>query len=149
MLSFYKSEKSEGSSSIVFILIVDEVDVQNNLFHISSIFSKILLGSAYFSTSSHSNLPRTGNIKIVNTVTIIPITAYLIVLIAGLIFSSFPPDNIKSRPHHKINKIENIQANKTKIDIVNNTKSQNSILSQNSHTHVSIAYAVSITIKLC
>jgi len=72
-------------------------------------------------------------------VTIIPITAYLIVFIAGLIFSSLPPDNIKRRPHHNINNIEKIQANKTKIEIVNNTKSQNSILFQNSHTQVSIA----------
>jgi len=82
----------------------------------------------------------------VNTVTIIPITAYLIVFIAGFILSSLPPERIKSNPHHKINNIENIQADKTNIEIASNTKSQNSILSQSIDAQVSIAYAVSIII---
>jgi hypothetical protein len=45
-----------------------------------------------------------------------------------------------------MNNIENIHANRTNIEIVNNTKSQNSIFSQNIEVHVSIAYAVSIII---
>jgi hypothetical protein len=51
------------------------------------------------------------------------------VLIAGFILSSFHHDNISKRPHHKIKTTEKIQAANTKIDIVNKTKSQKSILS--------------------
>jgi hypothetical protein len=94
------------------------------LFQISSIFSKILLGSAYFSTSSHNNLPNIGNINIVNTVIIIPITAYLIVLIAGFILSSFPHERIRSKPHHNINTIEKTPEDRTNKEIDSNIKSQ-------------------------
>ena len=76
---FYKSEKSAGKSSRELggdtQREVFEVCHQNILSHISSIFSKILCGRAYLSTSSHNNLPKTGNIKIVKTVTTTPITA--------------------------------------------------------------------------
>ena len=75
----YKSEKSAGKSSRELGEGVprEELELchQNILSHISSIFSKILCGRAYLSTSSHNNLPKTGNIKIVNTVTTTPITA--------------------------------------------------------------------------
>jgi len=57
----------------------------------------------------------------------IPIIAYLIVLIAGFILSSFPPERISKSPHHKMKTTEKIQANKTKSEIANNMKSQNSI----------------------
>jgi hypothetical protein len=65
----------------------------------------------------------------VNTVTTIPITAYLIVLIAGFILSSFPPDNMSKRPHHNIKTIEKIQAAKTNMDIASKTNSQKSSFS--------------------
>ncbi|MDP2396664.1 MAG: hypothetical protein Q8S84_06415 [bacterium] len=107
------------------------LEVQNILSHISSIFSKILLGSAYFSTSNHNNLHNIGKIKIVNTVTTIPITAYLIVLIAGFIFSSLPPDNIKSNHPHNIKTIEKTPENKTNNEIANKIKSQNPIVDPN------------------
>jgi hypothetical protein len=105
--------------------------VPNILFQISSIFWKILLGSAYFSTSSPSNLQNIGKRKIVSTVIITQIIAYLIVFIAGLILSSFPQDKISKTPHHSMNTIENTPAIKTKIEIASKTKSQNSIAFQN------------------
>jgi len=101
------------------------------LFQISCIFSKILFGSAYLSTSSPNNLPNIGKTKIVNTVTTIPITANLIVFIAGLILSSFHPERIKSKPHHKINTIDNIPEASTNKEIHNKTKSQKSIVGHN------------------
>jgi len=61
---------------------------------------------------------------------IIPTIAYLIVFIAGFILSSFPPDKISNKPHHKINIIEKIQAAKTKREIQRSIKSPNSICSQ-------------------
>jgi len=87
------------------------------------------------STSSHNNLPNIGKTKIVNTVITIPITAYLIVLIAGLILSSLPPDKIKSKPHHNIKTIEKIHEANTNNEIANKTKSQNSILGQRIEVH--------------
>jgi len=65
--------------------------------------------------------------NIVKTVTTTPITAYLIVLIAGLILSSFPPERIRSRPHHSIKRIESRPAAKTKREIARRTNSQKSI----------------------
>ncbi|MDR2411050.1 MAG: hypothetical protein LBD88_00060 [Candidatus Peribacteria bacterium] len=112
---------------------------QNILVQISSIFSKILLGSAYFSTSSHNNLQRIGKTNIVNTVITIQITAYLIVFIAGFILSSFHQDNIKSKPPHNINIMENIEAAKTKIEIASKIKSQNSIALQKTEVEVPTA----------
>lgn len=51
------------------------------------------------------------------------------VLIAGLILSSFPPERIKSNPPHKMNTIEKTPANNTKSEIASNTNSQNSKVS--------------------
>jgi hypothetical protein len=79
--------------------------------------------------------------------------AYLIVLIAGLILSSFPPERIRSKPHHRINTIDKIPANKTNREIDNNTKSQNVIVSANNglllvaEAVVVNAYVVLIIIK--
>jgi hypothetical protein len=101
------------------------------LFQICSIFSKILVGFAYFSTSIHSNFPRIGNKNIEATVIINQKIAYLIVLIAGLILSSFHPDNIRSNPQYNTKTIDNIPAVSTKIEITSKTKSQNSILFAN------------------
>jgi hypothetical protein len=117
------------------------------LFQISSIFSNILFGSAYFSTSSHNNLQSIGKTNIVRTVTTIPITAYLIVLIAGLILSSFHQDNISNNPPHKINTIENIQEAKTNNEIANKIKSPKVIVGQNIVPPSFNAYTVSIIIK--
>jgi hypothetical protein len=148
-LIFYKSEKSEGILSMLSIFpskVLDEL-LPNILFQISSIFSNILFGSAYFSTSSHNNLHKIGKIKIVRTVTTIPITAYLIVFIAGLILSSFPHDKIKSNPHHKINIIEKIHEAKTNNEIHNKMKSPKAIVGQNTEPPSLNAYTVSIIIK--
>jgi len=122
---FYKSEKSEGKESILSIdQFIVVVEFQKTLFQISSIFWNILLGAAYFSTSNHNSLPNIGKRKIVNTVTTIPITAYLIVFIAGLILSSLPPDKINNNPPHSINTIENTPDANTNIDIASKIKSQ-------------------------
>jgi hypothetical protein len=80
----------------------------------------------------------------VSTVTIIPITAYLIVLIAGLIFSSFHPERIKRSHHHKIKTIDRTQDAKTNKEIASNTNSPNSICSVRIQEFCSIAYATSI-----
>jgi hypothetical protein len=124
------------------------VSFQNTLFHISSIFSKILLGFAYCSTSNHNNLHKIGNTKIVKTVITTPITAYLIVLIAGFIFSSFHHDKINNNHPHKIKTIENIHANNTNNDIAKRTKSQNVKLGQKIETFSPAAKVVLINIKL-
>jgi hypothetical protein len=130
---FYKSEKSEGKSSILSISTSNVAldSFQKILFPISSIFSKILSGLAYFSTSSHNSFHNIGKTKIVNTVITIPITAYLIVFIAGLIFSSFPHDKINSKPHQRINTIDNIHETKTNHEIANKIKSQKLIFASN------------------
>lgn len=146
---YYKSEKSDGILSMLSAFqskLLDEL-LPNTLFQISSIFSNILFGSAYFSTSSHNNLHKIGKRKIVSTVTTIPITAYLMVLIAGLILSSFHHDKIKSKPHHRINIIEKIQEAKTNNEIPSKMKSPNSIAGQNIEFQASKAYVVSIIIK--
>jgi len=100
-------------------------EVQNILSQILSIVSNIRAGCAYLSTSSHKSLHNIVKRNIESTVTMIPITAYLIVLIAGLIFSSFPPESIKSNPHHKIKTMDKTPAANTKIDISKRKKSQN------------------------
>ena len=124
----YKSEKSSGKSSVKSHEDDEDVElVPNILFPISSIFSKILFGCAYLSTSSPSSLPSMGKRNIVSTVTITPIMAYLIVLIAGLILSSFPPERIRRRPHQRINSIESTQAARTKSDIARSINSPKSI----------------------
>jgi len=83
----------------------------------------------------------------VNTVITIPITANLIVFIAGLILSSFHHDNINNKPHRKIKTIDSIPEAKTKSEIASNIKSQNSIAGQKtlvcSHQN---AFTTSITI---
>jgi hypothetical protein len=109
----------------------EDEEVQKTLFQISSIFSNILAGLAYFSTSIPNNFQKIGNKKIEATVIINHKTAYLIVFIAGLILSSFHQDKINSKPQYNIKTIDNIQETKTKIEITNNTKSQNSILLEN------------------
>ena len=114
-------------------------DVQNIISQISSILSNIRAGCAYFSTSSHSNLQSIGNKNIDNTVTIIPITAYLIVFIAGLIFSSFPPERINNSPHHKIKTIESTQAASTKREIKSKKKSQKVMFSANKPPNLDIS----------
>jgi len=132
---YYKSEKSAGKSSRdcgCDVLYCDDEDHhQKILSQISSIFSKILCGFAYFSTSNQRSLPNTGNKKIVRTVTTTHMTAKRIVFIAGLILSSFPPERIKSSPHHKINIIERSQAANTNNDIARSTNSQKSIWASN------------------
>lgn len=70
-----------------------------------------------------------GKRKIVRTVTTIPITAYLIVLIAGFILSSFPQESISKSHHQSIKTTEKIQAAKTNIDIASKTNSQKSSFS--------------------
>jgi hypothetical protein len=60
-------------------------------------------------------------------VTTTPITAYLIVLMAGLILSSFPPERIRSNHPQRINKIDRTPAARTKNDIVRSTKFPKSI----------------------
>lgn len=139
----YKSEKSLGNQSeVLFIDGLDEDVVhQNTLFHISSIFSNILWGFAYLSTSNPSKEPKIGNKNIVKTVTTIPITAYLIVLIAGFILSSFQPDKTSKSHHHNINIIDNTHASNTNIEIANNMKSQNDIVEFKILSHEVTAYA--------
>ncbi len=147
---FYKSEKSVGKLSIPSIdesKLLDEV-LPNILFQISSIFSNILFGSAYFSTSNHKSLHKIGKRNIVRTVTTIPITAYLIVLIAGLILSSFLPAKINNNPHHKIKTIENIQEAKTNNEIANNINSPLFIVGQKIALLWFKAYVVSIIINI-
>jgi len=97
------------------------------VFPISSIFSKILFGCAYFSTSRPRSLPNIGNKKIVRTVTTTQMIAYLIVLIAGLILSSFPPESIRSKPHQSMKRIERSPAVRTKRDIARSINSPKSI----------------------
>jgi len=132
---YYKSEKSAGKSSrdsgCDVLYCVELPPHQNILSQISSIFSKILCGFAYFSTSKPRSLPNTGNKKIVRTVTTTHITANRIVLIAGLILSSFPPESIKSKPHHKMKIIERSQAANTNNEIAKRTNSQKSIWASN------------------
>ena len=94
--------------------------------------SKILVGLAYFSTSIQRSFHKIGKRKIEATVIINQKIAYLIVLIAGFILSSFHHERIKSNPQYNTNTIDNIQAVRTKTEITNNTKSQNSILLENS-----------------
>jgi hypothetical protein len=136
---FYKFEKSVGRLSKFFGLPVGiqgfDEEFQNILFHILSILLKIAVGLAYFLTSNHKSLPNIGKTNIVKTVTTIPITANLIVLIAGLILSSFHHDNIRSSHHQRIKTIEKIQETNTNHDIANNIKSQNSILGHNILVH--------------
>jgi len=129
LILFYRSEKSSGKSSVKS----DDDDeddhplvVPNILFHICSIFSKILFGCAYFSTSNPRSLPRIGNKNIVRTVTITPIMAYLMVFIAGFILSSFPPERIKRSPHQSIKSIESTHAASTKRDIARSMNSPKS-----------------------
>lgn len=130
---FYRSEKSghnvSGSSKFIHEFLISFQP--KILFQISSIFSKILSGLAYLFTSKPNNLHKIGKRNIDNTVIITQMIAYLIVLIAGLILSSFPPDNINSNPHHKMNTIDNTHANKTNNEIASKIKSQNAIDSQN------------------
>lgn len=125
---YYKSEKSEGKSLVELEeSIIDHLELPKIVFQISSIFSKILSGFAYCSTLSQSKFHNTGNKNIVSTVTTIQITAYRIVFIAGLIFSSLPPDKISNKPHHKINTIEKTHANNTNNEIANRIKSPKAI----------------------
>jgi hypothetical protein len=132
MGAFYKSEKSGHKTSISsYLLLLTFISShQNILFQISSIFSKILSGFAYLFTSKPNNLPSIGNKNIDSTVIITPIIAYLIVLIAGLILSSFPPESINNNPPHNIKTIDSIHANNTKSDIANRIKSPKAIDSQ-------------------
>jgi len=118
------------------------------LLPIFSILANILEGSAYCFTSIHNNHPRSGKTNIETTVMIIPIIAYLIVLIAGLILSSFQPERIRSNPHHNIKRIESIPATKTKIEIIVRIKSPGSIFGPNNGlTSVLIAaFAISYII---
>jgi hypothetical protein len=130
---FYKSEKSgpSGSKLLMSCQITEISSHSNILFQICSIFSNILSGFAYLLTSKPNSLPSIGNRNIDTTVIITPIIAYLIVLIAGFILSSLPPDNISNSPHHRIKTIDNIHAKRTNSEIDNSIKSQNSIASQN------------------
>lgn len=153
---FYKSEKSEGrvSTSLIFhsTSIFQADFVQNILSHKTLISLKILSGEEYFVTSKPKSHAIFGNTNIDKTITQSQIRAYLIELIAGLILSSFQPDNISKTHPHKIYNIENIQANKTIIEIANNKKSQISILELNNVQEVEdqladIAKAVSTNIK--
>ena len=63
------------------------------------------------------------------------------VLIAGLIFSSFPHESIKRSPPHRINIIESIHAVKTKRDIRRRKKSQKVRFSENipPNLHISLS----------
>jgi len=127
---FYKSEKSEGivSRSSIELFKVFDHQFQKIVLPNCSIFSNIFCGSAYFLTSNQSSFPNIGKTNIVKTVTTIPIIAYLIVFRAGTDLSSFHHDSISNIHHHNIKRIDRIPETNTNIEIVNNTKSQNSIL---------------------
>jgi hypothetical protein len=116
------------------------------LFQICSIFSNILSGLAYLLTSKPNNLPNIGKRNIDTTVIITPIIAYLIVLIAGFILSSLPPDNISNNPHHKMKTIDSIHAKSTNNEIDKSIKSQNSIASQNNGLCVVVVNANAFSI---
>lgn len=111
--------------------ILDEDHHQNILDHKSSILENIAFGSKYFSTSSPKILPTIGEIKIVATIIINQKNAYLIVLIAGFIFSSFHQDNITKTHHRSIKITVAIDANKTRIDTAKSKNSPKSIAFQN------------------
>lgn len=130
---FYKSSIKESGSQSWLIESTQEIsfDVQNILFQRSWIVINILSGEKYLSTSSHNKSPNLGKIKIEITIKTRPNNAYLIELIAGLIFSSLPQDKINKSPPRKIKAIEKILANKTIKEIANRIKSQNSIASVN------------------
>jgi hypothetical protein len=64
------------------------------------------------------------------------------VLIAGFILSSFPPDRMRSKPHHRIKTIDSIHAARTKIDIARRMNSQKSILASNIDPDSFTAYTV-------
>lgn len=120
--------------------------------HKTLISLKILSGDEYFETSKPKSPAIFGKTNIDKTISHSQIRAYLIELIAGLILSSFQPDNISKTHPHKIYNIENTQASKTIIEIANNKKSQISILELNNVQEVedqlaNIAKAVSINIK--
>jgi len=145
MNHIYKSEKSAGKlSKFVFVefVVVGEVLLPNTLFPISSIFSNILCGFAYFSTSKPRSLPNTGKRNIVSTVTTTQITAKRIVLIAGLILSSFPPERISNNPPQRINKMESIPAARTKREIIKRMNSPKSIFASKIDPVSLIAYTV-------
>jgi len=93
--------------------------------------SIIAQGLAYCSTFIPNNHHNIGKINIETTVIIKPITAYLIVFIAGFILSSFHPDRINNNPHHNIKTIDSIPDVKINKDIIVRTKSQKLIPSGN------------------
>ena len=103
---FYKSEKSEGSSSTFLIFhsasILPAELVPNILSQSTLISLKILSGEEYFETSNPSNPAIFGNTNIESTITHNQISAYLIELIAGLILSSFHPDKISNTHPQRI-----------------------------------------------
>jgi hypothetical protein len=96
---------------------------QNTFLQSSSILEKIAFGSAYFLTSNQSNFQNIGNKNIVATITINQKKAYLIVLIAGLILSSFHHESITNTHPRRINNTVVTDANKISIEIA---KSRNS-----------------------
>lgn len=130
---FYKSSINQsGNQSISSIhVVVLSVEFHKTLVQISWIVENILSGEPYWLTSNPSNQANLGKINIEITIITRPKREYLIELIAGFIFSSLPPDNIKSNPHHNINQIEKIQAARTIKDIVKRIKSQSCICDEN------------------
>jgi hypothetical protein len=110
--------------------------VQNILSHKTLISLKILSGEEYLETSKPKSHAIFGKINIDKTITKSQMRAYLMELIAGLILSSFQPDNISKTHHHKMYNIENIQASKTIIEIAKSKKSHISILEVNKDQEV-------------
>ncbi len=144
---FCYSEFIKSSSFNLFISddqFQDE-ELQKTFDQISSIFEKIALGSAYFFTSSQSNLQKIGNKNIVATVTTKPINAYLIVFIAGLIFSSFHHERTRSTHPRNIKSTEKTEAKSTNIEIAKRRNSPKSKTLQNTDDD-SLAYVTSIII---
>ena len=140
---FYKSSINQsGNQSISWIhVVVLSEEFHKTLVQIFWIVENILSGEPYSFTSKPSSQANLGKIKIEITIITKPKREYLIELIAGFIFSSLPPDSIKSNPHHKINQIEKIQAARTIKDIVKRMKSQSSICEENIGAELTFWYA--------
>jgi hypothetical protein len=76
---------------------------------------------------------------------------FSILVSAGFILSSFPPESISNNHHRNIYQIENIQAKNTSNEIDNKTKSHNSILDVKSGfvvTLAALAISINIFIKI-
>jgi len=71
------------------------------------------------------------------------------VLIAGLLLSSFPPERISKSPHHRMKSIERRPAAKTKSEIARSTNSPKSIFASKIDPASFTAYTVEYNIIRC